>query len=393
MQELNVVFLGGLINPSLLSFLESENKYPIQYAAQAFQESILEGFKHNNIRIVAISAPFIGTYPLNSSLKITKFISYYHSGILMKNIQFNNVFPLYFFSKIRNILNELKNNNWTHIIIYSMYSPFLIAAYLYKKHINKNVKMTLIVPDLPEYMSSKKNIAYRLAKKLDRILINKCLSFVDSYVLLSDYMTEKLPIGKKPWVRVEGIYTDRCIDFEVEKTTKFTFLYTGTLDRRYNILDLMFAFMKIKDDNICLWICGKGNAESEIKKSSEIDSRIKYLGQLPREQILKMQKKATVLVNPRERFETFTKYSFPSKTMEYLASGTPAIMHQLPSIPEEYFKHLFFAEDGMRGLYAAMINVLSMSREKLNKKGHNARKFILEQKNSKVQVKKIISIL
>ena len=212
-------------------------------------------------------------------------------------------------------------------------------------------------------------------------------------MLLSDYMTEKLPIGKKPWVRIEGIYSDINIGLDIEKEVRFTFLYTGTLDRRYNVLDLISAFMKIKDDNICLWICGKGNAELEIKKSSEIDSRIKYWGQLPREQILRMQKQATVLVNPRERFETYTKYSFPSKTMEYLASGTPAIMHQLPSIPDEYFKYLFFAEDGMRGLYAAMINVLSMSREELNKKGLNAREFIIEQKNNKVQVKKIISIL
>ena len=38
-------------------------------------------------------------------------------------------------------------------------------------------------------------------------------------------------------------------------------------------------------------------------------------------------------VNPRQNNEEFTKYSFPSKTMEYLASGVPVVAYKLDGIP------------------------------------------------------------
>lgn len=33
------------------------------------------------------------------------------------------------------------------------------------------------------------------------------MKYIDSFVLISDYMTIPLNIGKRPWVRIEGIYS------------------------------------------------------------------------------------------------------------------------------------------------------------------------------------------
>mgnify|MGYP003303651866 CR=1 FL=1 len=44
-----------------------------------------------------------------------------------------------------------------------------------------------------------------------------------------------------------------------------------------------------------------------------------FTGKIDRSQVLALQRSATVLVNPRRNNEEYTKYSFPSKTMEYLA--------------------------------------------------------------------------
>ena len=41
-------------------------------------------------------------------------------------------------------------------------------------------------------------------------------------------------------------------------------------------------------------------------------------------------------MNPRSADAEYTKYSFPSKTIEYLATGVPVVMNRLPGIPEEY---------------------------------------------------------
>lgn len=58
-------------------------------------------------------------------------------------------------------------------------------------------------------------------------------------------------------------------------------------------------------------ICGIGDSEKAIREAAEKDFRISFLGQLPRSEVLEWQKQATVLVNPRQNNEEFTKYSFP----------------------------------------------------------------------------------
>src|SRR5690606_28854588 len=98
-----------------------------------------------------------------------------------------------------------------------------------------------------------------------------------------------------------------------------TILYTGTLAKRYGIVHLLEAFALIKDQDYRLWICGDGDARDEVNEKVRMDPRITYFSQISRERVLKFQKKATVLVNPRKSEGEFTKYSFPSKTMEYLA--------------------------------------------------------------------------
>ena len=136
---------------------------------------------------------------------------------------------------------------------------------------------------------------------------------MDSFVLLSDYMAKELNIGKKPRVRIGGIFNPSLIIKPIIKEKKKTIFYSGTLASHYGVLNLLHAFMKIENTDYQLWICGEGNTKSEIIKISEIDTRIKYFGQIPHEEVLELQSRATVLVNPRTSQDEFTKYSSHQK--------------------------------------------------------------------------------
>ena len=141
-------------------------------------------------------------------------------------------------------------------------------------------------------------------------------------------------------------------------------------------------------------ICGEGETKGEIMLSARKDKRIIYKGLLPRHEILALQKQADLLVNPRTPEGVFTRYSFPSKTMEYLASGTPTLLYRLPGIPEEYFDYCFVVEGlGVEALRVKMEKVLSLSREELHMIGKRARNFVLEQKNPIQQCKKIFQLM
>jgi glycosyltransferase involved in cell wall biosynthesis len=217
---------------------------------------------------------------------------------------------------------------------------------------------------------------------------------VDAFVVLSDFMYSPLQIGNRPWVRVEGIFNDKESTVVEEKEAFKTILYSGTLAKRYGILNLLDAFLDIKDENYRLWICGDGDAIDEINNRKKVDKRIIYFGQIPREEVLILQKRATVLVNPRTSFFEYTKYSFPSKIMEYLGSGTPCLIHRLPGIPAEYFKYVFVAEEQTaEGLKKSIIEICNLNSEKLIEIGQRAKSFVTNYKTPIKQCEKIFSMV
>lgn len=159
-------------------------------------------------------------------------------------------------------------------------------------------------------------------------------------------------------------------------------------------MNLMEAFNKITDPTVRLQICGNGACKDDIVCMSKKDPRIEYLGEIPREKVLALQKEADVLVNPRTSIDEFTKYSFPSKTMEYLASGTPTILYKLPGIPEEYYKYCYALNDADSATLKNKIEeILRQPKSERINFGNRARKFIVTQKNSEVQTKRILKLI
>lgn len=68
-------------------------------------------------------------------------------------------------------------------------------------------------------------------------------------------MREKLNVGLRPSLLLEGIYNPVCI---VPQKSGKNYLYTGKLDIRFGIRDLIKAFNDIDDSEFVLWICGFG---------------------------------------------------------------------------------------------------------------------------------------
>ena len=92
--------------------------------------------------------------------------------------------------------------------------------------------------------------------------------------------------------------------------------------------------------------------------------------------------------------ELFTQYSFPSKTIEYMSTGTPVLMQQLPGMPQEYCNYIYlYEEDTEESLQQAIKNLTVQSKNILENKGLTAKRFIVENKNAKKQVQKIIESL
>lgn len=397
------IFLSSLFPKELTSEIEEFSKGNVQYAANTLQWHFTNGLANvlkEDLRI--ITAPLVGSYPLfykKIFVKKSKFtvnknvygvsIGYFNLAILKNRIITRNLK-----SELSNQIRSY-NNEPVVIIVYAVYGAYMGAAVYAKTHFN-NITLCLIAPDLPEFGANNIGPIWRL-RSLIQPDINKILPFFDKFVLLTDAMAEYLNIQEDQWIRIEGMVDaqdDQGSMWPTSLNQKKVVLYTGTLSARYGIINLLEAFEGITDLDYELWICGAGNTENVIKEKSLKDNRIRYLGLLPRKKILKIQLEATVLVNPRTCDGEYVKYSFPSKTMEYMLSGIPVIMNKLPGVPNEYDQFLFYPQDNsVKALQEKILEVCNLDNITRFEVGKRAKQFILDKKNIFVQVEKFINLI
>lgn len=106
-----------------------------------------------------------------------------------------------------------------------------------------------------------------------------------------------------------------------------------------------------------------------------------------------MGRTAQLLINARNPASPFTKYSFPSKTFEYLYSGTPFISTKLEGIPEEYNKYLYLISDNNpKTIAEKVMEILNTDVAVLDDRALKAKEFI-KSKGYCQQSKKLLDFL
>ncbi len=245
-----------------------------------------------------------------------------------------------------------------------------------------------IVTDLPDMLGGG-----AFSKKMANYVIRHC----SGYVLLTEAMNDYLNQDGKPHVILEG-HSDITMEEKnpslERKHVPRVCLYAGGVSRQYGLPNLVEGFQKAGLENAQLHIYGPGDYVEELKALALKDPRIYYGGMLLSAQVVEKEMEATLLVNPRPTGERFVQYSFPSKTMEYMSTGTPVLTTVLPGMPREYYPYVYLLEDESGdGIADKLRQVLAQSDEALFQKGMEARRFVLECKNNVLQAKKILQML
>lgn len=396
---MQTLFLCGIYPQPHKVDIFKNSKKGYQFAAQNLQEALVEGFIQNKINISIVTIPFLSTFPLGYRKPIVKYdFSKFNGIVSTKCTSFVNIpFLQQFLSTAKKDVFEWcrSHNGNKHILVYSLNSNLMDIAIKAKKRF-KDVELTVIVPDLPEYMGS--NPIYNALGLKERNIkwIYNNISYFNNFVLLSEAMSVPLGLDNHEFVVMEGIFNSNSQvieNFEFEADTKVV-LYTGALSQKYGIDNLIEAFLLIPDSSYRLVICGDGDAKELVQEKALTDNRILYLGKVSHESILAIQKKASLLVNPRTPEGEYTKFSFPSKTMEYFASGRPVLMYKLPGVPIEYFDYCYTLDElTIDALSKKISYILSLPTEVNERIGRKASDFILREKNPKNQVIKIVELI
>lgn len=393
---MKVIFLGGFFPKEFSKSILANSLKQVQNSADRFQWAFIKGLNANlSNPIKLITAPFIGWFPKYYKLAYLKKADI-ENGYMVSFPNFpivKNIFKYYNLLAI--LKKEVNGESKAVVIVYSLDTAYLKAALRAKKY-NSNLKVCVIVPDLLEFPGNAPLLYRMFIKYHEKPTFYRLVNKVDGFVVLTEKMVDFLNIGSKPWIRIEGLY-DVIDDFPKKNLTNSDLkiiLYTGTLDFQYGIGALLDAFDMIKKQNYRLWICGGGIGSSLVNERVKTDKRINYMGILSQEEITALQVTATLLVNPRDTVAEFNKYSFPSKTMEYLASGTPALIYKLDGIPQEYYNYCYTVEgNGMENLSASMERICEKEPLELYNYGKKAQDFIFKFKNSVVQTSKMITLI
>lgn len=364
------------------------------FAVQKFSRLIVKGLQENGLKVVALSSPPICFGDIRRGCprfrnEIEDGVEYrYAPQVLLPGLKHIVVFFHMFFTVL---FWGLRNRRDKAIVCDVLCVSACMGALLASKL--NGVRSVAVVTDIYGLMvGGRKNLVSILAKKFhDRYV----MSF-DRYVLLTEQMNAVVNPHGRPHIVMEALCDDSLVAAPaqpVQKAYPRTLLYAGGLHEKYGLKMLAEGFLKANLD-ARLVIYGDGPFAGTLQRMAEADSRIEYRGVASNEEVMEEERKASLLVNPRFTTEAFTKYSFPSKNMEYMASGTPLLTTKLPGMPEEYYPYVFlFEEETVDGYASAIQKVLSLSDAELCAKGAKARDFVLTVKNNRRQAERILDLM
>lgn len=404
MPDTRFLFLGSLLPKEIEAEVIEKSHNQMVTAANALQWNLISGLEENLAHPVdLVNLLPVYSFPRYYSDWILPTRSFSHTpgaedvDVGYINIAFVKQFFKYagLFSKVNAWIQKNQNDHLV-IMVYSLEVGFLRCIEKIKRSWPR-VHVCAVVADLPAYsnLSSKQSWALRMfihwkSKRSQSLLHN-----VDSFALLTEQMREALQLADmQRWCVVEGIAKPTVQRSALQNRDEFSIVYTGTLHSCFGIETLVKAFRMINDPSFRLILCGTGDYKETLVNQIREDPRILYLGILSHEDALQLQCCADILVNPRQNLEAFTKYSFPSKTMEYLGAGRPVVAYFLDGIPKEYAEYLVIPEDNspesLADCFTRLSRMLPEEREALGKRGQA---FVLQEKNAACQTRKILNMI
>ncbi len=361
----------------------------------------IENYLHQPID--TINGFMMPSFPKCSEL-ITKGMQWSHQNgaidisVPSLNIKYLDFIFRKFFMKKYGIkwAKKHKQESDIYVLVYAASEPYLAAAMEIQKII-PFAHICLIIPDLPQYMelncSKFKKFLKNIRWKNLQHLILRC----DSYILFTKHMASYLQIENKHWMVMEGSInpSEQLTHITCENKEEIIIMYSGGIDIKYGIPELLCAFGQISNNNYRLWFTGSGNAEQLILEKSKKDFRIKYFGFLSeRNDILKLQQQATMLITTRMPTEAASAYCFPSKIFEYLLSGKPVLSFRIRGIPDNYFDYLIeIKSPNPNDIKDSIIKVGNMSENDRKHIGNAGKNFVLREKNCNIQGKRICQFL
>lgn len=258
-------------------------------------------------------------------------------------------------TQINSLFKQLVNTDT--IIFTDTINPALI--HFLKHAVNKKYKNKIIgiVTDSPSNISN-------TGRSFSTYILNNASNY-DGYLALTDELNELYNRHNKPSCILEGIVEKRTFENRMPLQCKY-FFFAGALMERYGVYNLIEAFKQFLKQypDYYLIIAGHHGDEHRLLNTIKDYPNIRYLKMLPVDDILFYEQHSIGNINPRPFSEDLDRYSIPSKTIEYLVSGSPTISVKNTKLAKIFLQEIIWARsDSPLDLKEALEKVATMSKE------------------------------
>jgi glycosyltransferase involved in cell wall biosynthesis len=374
-------------------------------AGQMYQEEILKGLKKAGLpSSLIISVLPVGSrrHSKTASLCVGADRARLGDGSLIRFVPFINITPLKQISIGIGTVIELIQWGWQNrkktvrvVYCYNLSVPpglfILIGSWL----IRAKTIVSLCDIDVPG-----ETVPNNIYHRLDFWLQRKLIPHFDGHVVVSDAIANDFLPGR-PYFRLEGGIepggsgeTNLRNQNAKDREAHFVIAAAGRLDETNGIPELLRAFTLLHGDQFRLRIAGRGPLEDQVRVAAGSDSRIEFYGLLSRESVLEMYGSSSVLINLRMTKSRNTKYFFPSKMMEYLASGVPVISTCTGHVEAEFGNFIYLLRDETPQALCTLIQyVASLSPTERKKTGEMASVYMNTNKTWEAQTRKLAAFI
>jgi glycosyltransferase involved in cell wall biosynthesis len=398
----NIVYISGMCSEKKFDCLFRAGIIKKLPQAQKYHRLLIEGIRVNTQeRVLAISS-----YPINR--RWTKKTTFRVEKEKVNEIEY--IYPFFLnLPIVRQVCLTLSSFTYTFIFLLKNKNSVAICDILAKSNAAGarfacklfGRKCIGIVTDVTGRTSGARRKTLPKYQQWILSLLEKItsgnLDNYDAYLFLTEAMNEVINPSNKPYIVLEGhsdVKMNKIKNKIKLKNKKKTILYSGGIHKEFGIKMMTEAFISLNNEEWVLHIYGDGNYKDELESICLKNKNIKYFGVVDNETIVKEQIKAHVLINPRLTDADYIKFSFPSKNMEYMASGTSMLTTVLSGMPIEYYDYVYLINDeSIDGFKKSMKKVMEIPNDILHKNGQAAKNFVMNNKNNVVQAKKMIEFL
>lgn len=313
---------------------------------QRFGWSVVEALRAAGAEVDLISTAPVTDYPSNSKIGF-RGREFEVAGTRGTTISFVNLTGLKHVTRFVTasvaVRRLSRRRRYDAILVHGVHSPFIWVAVRAARRLD--IPAVVVLTDPPSLPTPFDGRASRQLKRLDRHVILTGLARVTGVVALTQDLAQDFA-GGRPSLQFEGIA--RPLDAPSVPSGGATradvVVYAGALAAEYGVGRLVDA-VGMSSGSWTLHLYGAGPLADVIHTAADASERIVFHGLVDSATLASAYARASLLVNPRPVDQTFVKYSFPSKLIEYLSTGRPVMTTRLPTIPADYAEHLVFVGD------------------------------------------------